>query len=349
MADSFPKTVLASLNLGLKQALAEDDRVMLLGEDLLDPYGGSFKVSRGLSSAFPNQVLPTPISEAGFTGMAGGMALRGLRPVVEIMFGDFTTLVVDQVVNHLTKFQEMYHGQVNVPVVIRTPMGGRRGYGPTHSQTLEKLFLGVPGLSVLAPFHLQGVDVLGAPGRLLYDAILKTDSPVLFVENKLQYLLKLLTPEDLSDFDVSVVTPNDSFPCYHFAIREAPPPQVTLSAYGYMAHLALEALHSLAYEQEIFCDLVAPTCLTPFDLSPLMDAVQGTGRLLTIEEGTLSLGWGSEVIARTTETLGPVLKTAGRLASREGQIPSAPVLEKAVLPDEADIIARVKEMVLGHD
>ena len=105
--------------------------------------------------------LTTPISEAGIVGVATGLALRGLRPVVEIMFGDFMTLAADQVINHLAKFRYMYNDQVRVPVVIRTPMGGRRGYGPTHSQTLEKLFLGVPGLSVLAPC------ALGDPGSLL--------------------------------------------------------------------------------------------------------------------------------------------------------------------------------------
>ncbi len=140
-------TVLASLNSALRQALTQDERVLLLGEDILDPYGGAFKVTRGLSEAFPERVLTTPISEAGFTGVATGMALRGLRPVVEIMFGDFVTLIADQLINHAAKFRWMYNDQVSVPLVVRTPMGGRRGYGPTHSQTLEKLFLGVPGLA----------------------------------------------------------------------------------------------------------------------------------------------------------------------------------------------------------
>ena len=134
-------TVLESLNLALHDALASDDRVILLGEDILDPYGGAFKVTRGISTSFPERTFTTPVSEAGFLGVAIGMALRGLRPVVEIMFGDFLTLIADQVINHASKFRYMYNGQVSVPLVIRTPMGGRRGYGPTHSQTLEKLYL----------------------------------------------------------------------------------------------------------------------------------------------------------------------------------------------------------------
>jgi len=128
-------TVLDSLNNALKTALDNDLRVYLLGEDILDPYGGAFKVTRGLSTLFPDRVLTTPISEAAITGVSGGMALRGLRPVAEIMFGDFVTLIADQLVNHAAKFRWMYNDKVRVPMVVRTPMGGRRGYGPTtHSR-----------------------------------------------------------------------------------------------------------------------------------------------------------------------------------------------------------------------
>ena len=119
-------TVLEALNTSLHDVMAEDDRVYFLGEDILDPYGGAFKVTRGLSSSFPDRVITTPISEAGIVGVAGGMALRGLRPIVEIMFGDFFTLIADQLINHITKFRWMYNDQVNVPIVIRAPMGGRR-------------------------------------------------------------------------------------------------------------------------------------------------------------------------------------------------------------------------------
>ncbi|MEW6094710.1 MAG: alpha-ketoacid dehydrogenase subunit beta, partial [Chloroflexota bacterium] len=143
------KTVLDSLNSALHHATDTDPRVYILGEDILDPYGGAFKVTRGLSTKFPDRVLTTPISEAGIVGVSSGMALRGLRPVAEIMFGDFVTLAADQLVNHASKFRWMYNDNVRVPMVVRAPMGGRRGYGPTHSQSLEKLFLGVPGLKVV--------------------------------------------------------------------------------------------------------------------------------------------------------------------------------------------------------
>ena len=180
------------------------------------------------------------------------MALRGLRPVLEIMFGDFTTLIADQLINHISKFRWMYNDSVTVPLVIRTPMGGRRGYGPTHSQSLEKLFLGVPGLTVLAPANFSAVD--DSPGNLLKNAILHSDSPVLFIENKLQYLLPLLTLEDLADFDLKLCyDPGDieqQYPIYVLRIKGAPPASVSMSAYGYSAELARQAQLKLAFEEE---------------------------------------------------------------------------------------------------
>ena len=347
MKDFNPRTVLESLNLGLHRALDHDSNVILLGEDILDPYGGAFKVDRGLSTAFPERVLTTPISEAGITGLAGGLALRGMRPVVEIMFGDFSTLIADQVINHLAKFSQMYHGTVKTPAVIRIPMGGRRGYGPTHSQTLEKLFLGVPGLVVLAPFNLKMNSALGAPGQLLFDSIIQVNDPVLFIENKLQYLLQLQSSDDLGEFELEEITLPGEIPSpfYTFAIQAAPAAQITLAAYGYMAHLALDAMHELAYEHEIFCELMVPTRLAPFELAPLFDSVSRTSHLLTIEEGTLSLGWGAEVLARTSEALGGQLRNSRRLAAQETVVPTAPQLEKRCLPDADDIIQQVLEMV----
>jgi pyruvate/2-oxoglutarate/acetoin dehydrogenase E1 component len=323
-------TVLDSLNTALHQAFAADDRVLLLGEDLLDPYGGAFKVVRGLSSAYPGRVLSSPISEAGIVGLGAGMALRGLRPVVEIMFGDFLTLAADQIINHAAKFRWMYNDQARVPLVIRTPMGGRRGYGPTHSQTLEKHFLGVPGLRVLAP------NSLGNPGSLLLAAILHNEDPVLFIENKLLYLLPVLTESDLPEFSLSILPPQDA-PIYRLAIRDAPPPAVTLAAYGYMAELARQAMLRLAYEREVFCELLVVSQLAPVDLEAVIAAAGRSGRLAVIEEGGFTLGWGAEVIARAAGALGSRLLASARLAAQDLPVPASPSLEEAVLPSVEDI------------
>jgi len=345
-------TVLVALNTALLNALASDERVYVLGEDVLDPYGGAFKVTRGLSTAFPERVLTTPISEAGMVGVATGMALRGLRPVVEIMFGDFVTLIADQLINHIAKFRYMYNNQVRIPLIIRTPMGGRRGYGPTHSQTLEKIFLGIPGLRVLAPCNL------GDPGALLKNAVLTTDDPVLFIENKLLYTLSVQGISDLSDFSLTLVSRlspqhgKDSeeseklfAPTYTLTIRGAPPPVLTIAAYGYMAELARQAVLQLAYEDEIFAEMVIPTQLAPYEIAPIVDSTQRTHKLLVIEEGNYTLGWGAEILARTMEYNGTNLHIAKRLAAVDEPIPASMSLESTVLPGIKEIIQAARKMV----
>jgi pyruvate/2-oxoglutarate/acetoin dehydrogenase E1 component len=335
-------TVLDALNAALHRACAADDRVVILGEDILDPYGGAFKVTRGLSTAYPQRVFPTPISEAGITGVAAGMALRGLRPVVEIMFGDFITLAADQLINHAAKFRWMYNDQVRVPLVIRTPMGGRRGYGPTHSQTLEKLFLGVPGLNVLAP------AAIGDPGELLFRAIMETENPLLFVENKLLYLQPVADSTSLAEFAIQQTHSGETppAPVYALTIQGAPPAELTIAGYGYMAELVRQAMLRLAYEHEIFVELVVPSRLAPIDILPIVESAGRTGRLLTVEEGTLSLGWGSELLARCSEALGGRLGQARRLAAAEVPVPASGPLEAAVLPGVEEIIQAARLLVV---
>jgi pyruvate/2-oxoglutarate/acetoin dehydrogenase E1 component len=388
-------TVLDSLNNALRQALSMSQEVILLGEDILDPYGGAFKITRGLSSDFPGQVITTPVSESGIVGLATGMALRGLRPVVEIMFGDFITLIADQVINHAVKFRWMYNDQVRVPLVIRTPMGGRRGYGPTHSQTLEKHFLGVPGLRVMAPC------ALGDPGKLLLQAILENDDPVLFVENKLLYPLPVQEAGLSDEFEISIyeisrlngvidgygvykervlgstsrdcfgqnagndhqenvrndqlvntrdnrtqTTRNDNLyaPMYRLRLRGAPSPTITLATYGYMAELARQAALRLAYEHEVFLELVIPTQLAPFAIDPILSSVSRTGMLLTVEEGTRDIGWGAEILALVVEALGSGLRVTKRLAAQNLPVPASGPLEESVLPSTEQIIETCLEI-----
>jgi pyruvate/2-oxoglutarate/acetoin dehydrogenase E1 component len=339
-------TVLESLNSALHAALASDERVYLLGEDVLDPYGGAFKATRGLSSAFPERVLTTPISEGGFTGVAAGMALRGLRPVVEIMFGDFLTLAADQIINHAAKFRWMYSGgkpleqAVSVPLIIRTPMGGRRGYGPTHSQTLEKHFLGTPGLVVLAPCSFRD------PGGLLLAAVQNAQDPTLFIENKLQYLLAVGGGLEEFELDELPAPGAASYaPIYRLRLRGAPAPALTLVTYGYMAELARQAALTLAYEEEIFIEVFAPTQLSPFAIGPVLDGARASRRLLAVEEGGLTLGWGAEVLARAAETLGPGLSSARRCAAPDAFIPASLPAEASQLPGVEAILQAVRHMV----
>ena len=232
------------------------------------------------------------------------MSLRGLRPVVEIMFGDFLTLAADQLINHAAKFQWMYNGKVSVPLVVRTPMGGRRGYGPTHSQSIEKLFLGIPGLTVVAP------SFIGSPGDLLVAAI-NDDGPVLFIEHKLLYSHNLLDfSKDLVDF--KILSNEDKYPTY--VLKSEYPASVTIASYGYNLDMILAAARELIINHEIFCDIVIFTQLSPFNLNPLIDSLKTTGKLLTVEEGTLTLGWGAEIISRAIQMTN--VKAVKRIAAK---------------------------------
>ena len=335
-----------SLNRSLHQLMAEDERVFVLGEDVLDPYGGAFKVTRGLSSAYPNRVLTTPISEASITGFATGMALRGLRPILEIMFGDFLALCADQIVNGATKLAWMYNGQVEVPLIIRTPMGGRRGYGPTHSQTLETLFLSVPGLTIIAPSHFH------SPGDLLRRAVLTGQGPVLFVENKLLYPQRLTQPDGegrIGDFFNQMIgDQSEDYPSISLILAREDRPDVTLIVYGGMAPLAAAAALNVFMQDEIVVEVIIPSLIKPFPLSDVLPSVRRSGRVIIAEEGMRTSGWGAELACQICESAyGELTRPIERLGAMGVPIPSSRSLEEQVLPQVKDLEAAIHRVVGG--
>lgn len=311
----------------LRAALNEDDRVILLGEDLVDPYGGAFKVTRGLSTEFPGRVRSTPISEGAIAGLSAGLALSGYRPIAEIMFGDFMTLCFDQIVNHIAKYEAMYNGKVTCPVVIRTPSGGGRGYGPTHSQSLEKHFLGVPHLRVVAS------SLVHDPKAVLR-ALLTQNSPVLLIEHKLLYPLHLMLPAggriegDIAEKHVSA----DGLPTVSIRPVARRDCSFTVLAYGYQAELARRVLTRLAVEEEIFGELVVPSQISPLHWEPIETSVNVTRSLLVIEEGVEGCTWGNEVAARiSARFFGELHRPVATAASDPTVIPASKVLEAGML------------------
>ena len=330
-----PRRCVQVLNDTLHELFATRDDVVLLGEDVLDPYGGAFKVTQGLSDAYPDRVLTTPISEPSLFGVAAGMALRGRRPILEIMFGDFIALGMDQIVNGIAKFREMYDDQVTVPLVVRTPMGGRRGYGPTHSQSLEKLLLGVPNVCVVAASECH--DIRG----LLVSAV-EDDRPVFFIENKLMYGRPSRRPDGGHVGELAVRETGGPYPALTFSGNAFDEAAATVVTYGGMVPVVLEAVTELILEHEIFCEVVALSQLLPLDLDPVLESVARSGALVTAEEGTLTGGFGAEIAARVTELAWSDLRQpVRRVAARDGIIPSARTLEDAMLPRVEDVIDAV--------
>ncbi len=240
----------------------------------------------------------------------------------------------------------MYNEQVQVPLVVRTPMGGRRGYGPTHSQTLEKHFLGVPGLRTVAACGI------GNPGRLLKSCILEGVEPTLFIENKLLYLLQTQENRLDGEFNISEIplSKHDqaliNAPTYRLALRGAPPADITLATYGYSADIARQAALQLAYEAEVFVEILICTQLAPFELSPIIESVSRTRRLVTLEEGAHDLGWGAEVLSQVVENHEAQLIAAERVAALQLPIPSSGPLEEAIFPNTENVVELCKKIVL---
>jgi pyruvate/2-oxoglutarate/acetoin dehydrogenase E1 component len=327
-----------ALNDALIDVFERRDDVYLLGEDVLDPYGGTFKVTEGLSTRWPDRVLTTPISEAGLFGVAAGMALRGYRPILEIMFGDFITLGFDQIVNGIGKFREMFDDQVRVPLVVRTPMGGGRGYGPTHSQSLEKLLLGVPGITVVAANECHDLT------RLVREAV-ADDDPVFLIEHKLMYGRPNRRPLDGYVGGLQCVETASRYPALSFSGSGFRGAAATIATYGGMLPVALDAAVELLLEDEIFVEVVALGRLLPLDLDPVLDSVARTGRLITLEEGTLTAGFGAEIAARVqSEAWGSLHGPTRRIAAPDTAIPAAATLESSVLPGVRDVVAAVRAL-----
>jgi acetoin:2,6-dichlorophenolindophenol oxidoreductase subunit beta len=323
----------------LHHALAKNDRVVVLGEDIADPYGGAFKVTRGLSTAFPERVRTTPISEGAIAGIAAGLALAGYRPIAEVMFGDFLALCFDQILNHIAKYEAMYDGNATCPVVIRVPSGGGRGYGPTHSQSIEKHVIGIPHLRVASASLLHDPEVVLQ--RLLADQV-----PSIHVEHKLLYALDMIEPCDLIGATVETLPAQDTLPT--IAVRYGPPSdcQATVVAYGYQAELARRIQARLALEEEIFVELLVAAQLAPLDLEPIMMSAAATGSLVTLEEGTSGWSWGTQVAAEASRQLFGILrKPVDVVTSAADVIPSSGERERDLIVGEERIEAAIRAAI----
>jgi len=314
-----------ALRAALDEAMASDPAVILMGEDL-GVYGGAFGVTRGLREKYgPARVLDTPISENGFLGVAVGAAMTGLRPVVEIMFMDFLLLAADQLANHAAKLHYMYNRRVTVPLVVRTPSGAGRGYGASHSQNLESLFLGVPGLKIVVPS--TPADAKG----LLASAI-RDPNPVLFVEPKALYNARGDVPEG------PCVTPLGAAR----VVRKGD--DLTLIAYGAGLEIARAAAAELA-EGGIESDLLDLRSLKPLDEDTLVQSVRRTGRCVVCEEGPLTGGVGAEVSARVMEHCFSALKApVMRVAAKDCPMPASLDLERRVMPSVEALLSAVERV-----
>ncbi|MCZ7543004.1 MAG: alpha-ketoacid dehydrogenase subunit beta [Anaerolineae bacterium] len=321
-------TYLAAINEELREAMAEDPRVFLMGEDI-GAHGGAFGVTRGLWEAFgAARVLDTPISENTLAGAALGAALTGMRPVLEFMFADFSRLALDQILNEWAKVRYMYGGQCTAPVVLRTPQGGLswKSAAAHHAQSLEALFVHIPGLKVVLPS--TPYDAKG-----LLKAAIQDDSPVIFLEHKAMYADKGPVPEEAY-----------LVPLGQADLKRAGE-DVTIVAAGKMCHYALEAAEALAAEG-IDAEVIDPRTLKPLDEAAIFASVRKTHRAVLVQEaprtGGVAADWGMRIMEACFDWLdAPIV----RLAGADVPIPYANSLEAQVWPRPADIAEAVRRLV----
>ncbi|MEQ4721525.1 alpha-ketoacid dehydrogenase subunit beta [Nonomuraea sp. B19D2] len=328
-----------NLNRALHGLLADDPSVYVLGEDLLDPYGGAFKITKGLSTRFPDRVLTTPLSEGAVVGAASGLALAGGKAVVEIMFADFAALAFDQILNFASKSVTMYGTRVPLPLVIRCPSGGHRGYGPTHSQSPQKHFIGIPGLSLfeMSPFH---------DNRAVLDRMLALGEPSLLFEDKVLYTRRMFEVDEPFRWDLAGDVAVVRLDSGDSDVLDIPPGDLdyVLIVPGGVAHRALAAMRSLLLDHDLAGVLMVPSRLYPFDPSALLPVLGRAPLVCVAEDGSAGGTWGGHVAAGLhTRLWGRLARPVKLVNSADSVIPTAAHLERDVLVQDATIRRAVLE------
>jgi pyruvate dehydrogenase E1 component beta subunit len=310
----------------LQEEMRRDPDVFLIGEDI-GVHGGAFGVSRGLLEEFgPQRVITTPISEAAIAGAAVGAAAVGCRPVAEIMYMDFMTIAMDQIVNQAAKMRYMFGGKVHLPLVIRAPAGAGRGQAAQHMQSLEAWFVHVPGLKVVMPSSPR--DAKG-----LLKSSIRDNNPVIFIENKLLYATQGEVPDG-----------EHLIPLGQAEIKR-PGRDVTVVATSRMVCLALSAAERLAREG-IEMEVIDPRTLVPLDIDTIIESVQRTNHALIVHEACERAGIGAEIVALIQELAFDWLDAPiKRLANPNVPIPFAQSLEALAIPNEERIAATVRDLV----
>lgn len=331
--------IVANLNRALHAVLEKDPDVFFLAEDIGDPYGGAFKVAKGLATAYPGRVRTTPISESAIVGIGGGLALAGAKAIVEIMFGDFIALGFDQILNFASKSVSMFGSRLEVNLVVRCPTGGGRGYGPTHSQCLQKHFVGIPNLSLyeISPLH-DSVPLLAE--------LVNLGHPSILFEDKMLYAQRMLGTELEDDLlqCTALVSKNGFMRVTSKHFRK---PRAAIICHGGMTLKCIEAVREVFLEDELELELLVPSRLYPICLDDqVADVLKSVDYVFTVEESMAGGTWGVEVAHHVNELgWGRLKRPVVSLSSRCEVIPASPHLEKKVLLQKEQIVEAVRRIV----
>jgi pyruvate/2-oxoglutarate/acetoin dehydrogenase E1 component len=332
-------SIAESLREAITEEMRRDPNVFCIGEDIGVPggWGGAFTVTLGLEDEFSNRLLDTPIAELGFFGAAVGAAMMGMRPIADVQYGDFLFLAMDQIVNNAAKMRYMSGGTVKVPLVMRAPIGAT-GRGSQHAQSMERYFIGVPGLKVVAVSNAY--DAKG----ILKSAV-RDDNPVLMFEHKLLYGSKGARAESGAVNATSDIPDGDYTVPLDKAELRREGSHATILAWLLMHHYAMSAAATLA-DEGIDADVIDVRSLSPFDYETIGASVQKTGRVVIVEEGPKTGGVSAELAAGIMERFGEhLLAPVHRVASPDVPVPFSPMLEDAYRPDPTRIVEAVKRTV----
>ncbi|MBD0291040.1 MAG: alpha-ketoacid dehydrogenase subunit beta [Thermoleophilia bacterium] len=310
----------------MSEAMRRDEGIFIMGEDIAE-MGGSMGVTQGMLAEFgPERVRNTPISEMAIVGAGIGAAIAGMRPIVEVMYQDFTTLAMEQIVNQAAKHRYMSGGQVSVPLTVRTQGGAGWSPGAQHAQQLEAWFVHVPGLKVVFPS--TPTDVRGLLWSAIYD-----DNPVLFFEHRTLYGLKEAVPDEIEAIELGRGRVH----------REGD--DVTVVATGRLVHEALAAADK-AEEEGISVEVWDPRSLLPLDEDGLVASVEKTSRCVVAHEAVVRMGFGAEIAALVQERAFDYLDApVERVGAKFAPLPFAPVMEEYVVPHEADVLEAIRRTV----
>lgn len=313
--------------------MKNNENIIFIGEDIEHPYGGAFKVSRDISEKFEDRVFNMPDSEQAIVGFGNGISLGGKLPICEIMFGDFMGLAFDQWLNHSSKFKNMYGSKFNVPIIIRTPMGGKRGYGPTHSQNIEKHFIGVPNTQVLA------INPRHSP-KDIYNKILQTiDKPTLIIENKLDYTRKDTPLASKTNYKY-FKTQSEIYDLKYAINSEKP--DITIICWGGLVYDLERVINDITEKEEIFIEMIVPTMIYPLNIEPIKESVLKTKKILIVEDDVSFSSLGSEIISQlSTQNL---KFNCVKLNTLEDIIPSSKILEEKHYVSKENIYNSIMEM-----
>src|ERR671934_385966 len=310
----------------LSRAMRDDDGVFIMGEDIAE-MGGSMGVTQGMLDEFgPERVRNTPISEMALVGAGIGAAMQGMRPIVEIMYEDFTTLAMEQIVNQAAKHRYMSGGQLKVPLTIRTQGGAGWSPGAQHAQQVEAWFVGVPGLKVV--FASTPSDVRGLLWSSIYD-----DNPVVFFEHRTLYGIKEEVPDELEPIPIGQARVH----------REGQ--DVTVVATGRLVHEALTAAEQ-ADQQGVSVEVIDPRTLQPLDTDAIVSSVKKTNRCVVAHEAVTRMGFGAEVAAVVQhEAFDWLHAPVERVGAKFTPLPFAPVMEEYVVPHAKDVLGAIQTTV----